>query len=54
MFVIAVIGAGGGVGRTTLTAALATACARRGRPVLAVDFDPQNLRGMHLGLDLPA
>ncbi|MGF6778216.1 cellulose biosynthesis protein BcsQ [Paraburkholderia sp. GAS334] len=48
---IAVVSTAGGTGRTTLTAALAMLLARRRRPVVAIDFDPQNLLGAHLGLD---
>ncbi|KVK75790.1 cellulose biosynthesis protein BcsQ [Burkholderia sp. MSMB1498] len=51
MKTIAVISTAGGAGRTTLTAALAVLLARRGRPVVALDFDPQNLLGVPLGLD---
>jgi len=51
MKTIAILSTAGGAGRTTLTAALAVLLARRGRPVVAVDFDPQNLLGAHLGLD---
>ncbi|MGY6156134.1 cellulose biosynthesis protein BcsQ [Paraburkholderia graminis] len=51
MKTIAILSTAGGAGRTTLTAALAVLLARRGRPVVAVDFDPQNLLGPHLGLD---
>ncbi|HWX10693.1 MAG TPA: cellulose biosynthesis protein BcsQ [Trinickia sp.] len=51
MKTIAVVSTVGGAGRTTLTAALAVLLARRGRPVVALDLDPQNLLGAHLGLD---
>ncbi|MGY6164123.1 cellulose biosynthesis protein BcsQ [Paraburkholderia strydomiana] len=55
MKTIAILSTAGGAGRTTLTAGLAVLLARRGRPVVAVDFDPQNLLGTLLGLDeLPA
>jgi cellulose synthase operon protein YhjQ len=49
MKVIAVVSAIGGSGRTTLTAALSCALARRGRPVLALDLDPADLLSLHLG-----
>jgi CO dehydrogenase maturation factor len=39
----------GGVGKTTLSAALARALARRGEPVMAVDADPNNCLGRALG-----
>lgn len=51
MKTIAVTSTSGGAGRTTLAAALAVLLARRGRPAVAVEFDPQNLLGAHLGLD---
>jgi cellulose synthase operon protein YhjQ len=51
MKTIAVVSTAGGTGRTTLTAALAVLLARRHRAVVALDFDPQNLLGAHLGLD---
>ena len=50
MFKVALISANGGVGKTALTAHLASLIARRGQPVLAVDFDPNNLLGLHFGL----
>jgi CO dehydrogenase maturation factor len=39
----------GGVGKTTLSAALARALSRRGERVLAVDADPNNCLGRALG-----
>ena len=42
----------GGVGKTTLTANLADALRRNGRPVLALDLDPQNALRLHFGLPL--
>jgi cellulose synthase operon protein YhjQ len=51
MKTIAITSTAGGAGRTTLTAALAVLLARRGRPVVAVEFDAQNLMGAMLGLD---
>ncbi|MBY4804192.1 cellulose biosynthesis protein BcsQ [Burkholderia cepacia] len=51
MKTIAITSTTGGAGRTTLTAALAVLLARRGRPVVAVEFDAQNLMGATLGLD---
>jgi len=48
---VAFISTAGGAGRTTLTAALAVLLARRDRPVVALDLDPQNMLGAHLGLD---
>jgi cellulose synthase operon protein YhjQ len=50
---LAVISLAGGVGRTTLTANLATVAARAGHTSLAVDWDPQNLLALHFGLEQP-
>ena len=50
MFKIAVISANGGIGRTTLTAHLASLLARRDQSVVALDFDPNNLLSLHFGL----
>ena len=51
MKVVAIVSAKGGVGKTTLTANLATALSRSiAAPVLAVDLDPQNALGLHLGM----
>lgn len=50
MHTIAIVSGNGGVGRTTVAANLAAMISRRGRPVLALDFDPQNALGLHLGL----
>lgn len=49
MFVIAVVSAKGGVGKTTLSANLAVGIAQRGHPTLVVDLDPQNALQWHLG-----
>lgn len=51
MFKIAIVSAAGGVGRSTLTASLATLLAQREIAVLALDFDPQNLLSTLLGSD---
>lgn len=50
MRVVAVASMKGGVGKTSTTANLAHAVAKLGRPVLAVDLDPQNSLLLHLGL----
>ena len=52
MQTIAIVSAGGGAGRTMLTATLAGLLAARGRKVLAIDLDPRNNLGLHLGLPL--
>jgi len=54
MPVIAVIGAKGGVGKTTVAANLGASLAEAGRPVLAIDLDPQNGLRFHLALDRQA
>ncbi|BBJ22959.1 cellulose biosynthesis protein BcsQ [Candidatus Nitrotoga sp. AM1P] len=51
MFKIAIVSAAGGVGRSTLTASLATLLAQREIAALALDFDPQNLLSTLLGSD---
>ncbi|MGY2040959.1 cellulose biosynthesis protein BcsQ [Pseudomonas pergaminensis] len=53
--VVVVVSIKGGVGRSTLTAALASGLQRQGRPALALDLDPQNALRHHLclGLDIP-
>lgn len=51
MAVIAFVSGKGGVGKTSLTAAMAVALAQRGRKVLAIDLDPQNALRLHLGMD---
>ena len=53
--VVVVVSVKGGVGRSTLTAAMASSLQRQGHPALALDLDPQNALRHHLclGLDLP-
>ncbi|ANF83745.1 cell division protein FtsQ [Pseudomonas antarctica] len=53
--VVVVVSATGGVGRSTLAAALANGLQRQGHPALALDLDPQNALFHHLcpGFDLP-
>lgn len=53
--VVVVVSATGGVGRSTLAAALASGLQRQGHPALALDLDPQNALRYHLcpGFDLP-
>ncbi|NWC94676.1 MULTISPECIES: cellulose biosynthesis protein BcsQ [unclassified Pseudomonas] len=53
--VVVVVSLKGGVGRSTLTAAIASGMQRQGRPALALDLDPQNALRHHLclGLNLP-
>ncbi|MBR8145259.1 cellulose synthase operon protein YhjQ [Burkholderia sp. AU19243] len=51
MKTIAITSTTGGAGRTTLAGALAVLLARRGRSVVALELDAQNLMGATLGLD---
>jgi cellulose synthase operon protein YhjQ len=48
---VAIVSAGGGAGRSTLTASLATLAARSGVWGLAVECDPQNLLALHFGAE---
>lgn len=52
MTIVSLVSVKGGVGKSTLTASLATAVARRlgGHRVAAIDLDPQNNLSWHLGL----
>lgn len=50
--VVAVLSPKGGVGKTTVVANLAAALAARGRPVLAIDLDPQNALRLHLQMPI--
>lgn len=50
MKVIAVVSGKGGVGKTTVCANLAAALVRQGRPLVAVDLDPQNALRFHGGV----
>jgi cellulose synthase operon protein YhjQ len=49
--VIALVSAKGGVGKSTLTSALATALRLEGGQTLAIDLDPQNALQYHLGAE---
>jgi cellulose synthase operon protein YhjQ len=49
--VMAVVSANGGVGRSTLVAALSSGLQRLGESVVALDLDPQNALRQHFGLD---
>lgn len=53
--VVVVVSVKGGVGRSTLAAAIASGLQRQGHPALALDLDPQNALRHHLclGLDIP-
>jgi len=48
--VIALVSLAGGTGRTTVAANLAAALQERGLRVLALDLDPANALGLHLGM----
>jgi chromosome partitioning protein len=48
---VAMLNQKGGVGKTTTTVNLAAAIARRGRPTLVVDLDPQAHATIHLGVE---
>lgn len=52
MTIVSLVSVKGGVGKSTLTASLATAVSRRlgGHRVAAIDLDPQNSLSWHLGL----
>jgi cellulose synthase operon protein YhjQ len=50
--VIAIIGAAGGTGSTTVTSHLATAIAQQNRPVICFDFCPTNVLRLHFGDEL--
>jgi cellulose synthase operon protein YhjQ len=52
MALICVASPKGGVGKTSLVAALSDALRRTGRRVIAIDCDPQNALRLHLGLPL--
>ena len=54
MTVIALIGATGGAGATTVTAHLATAILQQDRPVLCFDFCPTNVLRLHFGATFDA
>jgi len=49
--VVALISAKGGVGKTTLSAALASSLRVEGGKTLAIDLDPQNAMQYHLGVE---
>lgn len=51
MRIVVVDSAKGGVGKTTVSANLSIALAAIGRPVLAIDLDPQNALRLHFGMD---
>lgn len=51
MQVFAFISGKGGVGKSTLTANVAVGLALRGKRVLVIDLDPQNIQRLHMGLD---
>lgn len=50
--IVAVVSAKGGVGKSTLAANLAVALHQAGRPVVALDLDPQDALHQHFQLEL--
>ena len=52
MDVICFVSGKGGVGKSTLTANVASALHQAGKRVLAVDLDPQNNLRLHLGMEV--
>lgn len=48
--VVALVSVNGGVGRSTLAAALSSGLQRHGESVVAVDLDPQNALRLHFGV----
>lgn len=50
MKVVAIIGANGGAGATTVTAHLAAALAAQNKSVLGMDFCPENFLRLHFGM----
>lgn len=51
MQVIAFISGKGGVGKSTLTANVGVGLSMRGKRVLVIDLDPQNIQRLHMGMD---
>jgi cellulose synthase operon protein YhjQ len=50
MFVVAIVSASGGTGKTSLTANMSTLLTQRDLPVLALELEPSNRLGLYLGL----
>lgn len=51
MEIVAFISGKGGVGKSTLTANVAVGLSVRGKRVLVIDLDPQNIQRIHMGMD---
>lgn len=51
MQVVAFISGKGGVGKSTLAANVAVGLSVRGKRVLVIDLDPQNIQRLHMGMD---
>ncbi|MDT8990055.1 cellulose biosynthesis protein BcsQ [Curvibacter sp. APW13] len=51
MEIVTFISGKGGVGKSTLTCNVAVGLSARGKRVLVIDLDPQNIQRLHLGMD---
>jgi cellulose synthase operon protein YhjQ len=50
MFIVAIVSASGGTGKTSLTANIATLLPSKQQPVLALELEPSNRLDLHFGL----
>jgi cellulose synthase operon protein YhjQ len=50
MFVVAIVSASGGTGKTSLTANIATLLTQKDLPVLVLELEPSNRLGLYLGV----
>lgn len=51
MQIVAFISGKGGVGKSTLASNIAVGLSVRGKRVLVIDLDPQNIQRLHMGMD---